>query len=682
MPKIPGLGQAGALTPTVQRMVVQQGGSEAVAAGVRRLGNAIGAVAEDEALLQQKRQHEADNLKVAADSMQLGNDLAVLRQRTQDDLAGGAIASRQDALKRFQDESTQLLSDYNQKAPQRLRQAARLRGDELFQRETLAMGGFLDNHATSEARANDETVAQGLMTQGLASEQELARVKQARSDALDSNANALRYTPEQVATLKQKFNADATFLNLSQKLAEKPDDIKGIRALKTRLADEKQLTDLDPARRIQLEHQATSLENQWEAEQRRIKAESEAKLTASASDMRDFLLNGGDTTKLDASGRQQLNTLLGSQKYGKDARGWLDQNQKVANFNTLPIPAQAAALTAAESARRGTTSVDDFNQQTDVLNAMQRNFNRNLQDYKTDPLTYTTSNLMKQDVTPINWQDTATIPQQLRARREQAEVASQMNGSRVPPVTAADASTIATLANAMPPQQSARFLSLVRQGVGDDNMPLVAQMMGKHADPVFVGASILSGKTTDAGRDAAELALRGRDVIKGKEIKLPEETRMRANFAQATGLSGDGLEYAFQTAQAIYAAKARERGVIEPVNGQPDARLWRDSVAVATGGVYQYNGRNLIAPRYGMKQSDFEDALAAVKPADIARDAGNMKLFVDGQEIGYDKAAKFVQEAPVGNGSRAGTVWVRAGAGMLMKQDGTPFLLTIPPVQR
>lgn len=674
MAQIPGPESLGQLTPQVQRMTVQ-GGSDAIARGAAHLGQRLGQIA-DEAM---QRQEEANRLKTAAQLSQYETDLTVLRRRVQDDLTGGKIASREEAQKRYEEEAQALSNSLYENVPAGLRDAARMKGDEVLTAGSLGFGEFLDLHAVSESRGNHSKVRSSLANSGLADEESLALAKSQFRVATDANARALRYSPEERSGLIADFNADATFQHFNFQMEKRADDIAYIRSVKARLSDTKDLTDLDGVRREQLLHSASAFENAWESEQRRKKAEAEASLANDASEMRDYLLNGGDIAKLNPRDRSRFNTVLGSEKYGGKASGWLQTNRAVSSLNTLPVKDQANALLEAQAAVQNAKSVEDYNKAHDALSALQQNYVRNVNAFQADPFTYTATRLLKEDVQPINWQDTDSLPEQLRARREQAGRASRMNGSRVPPLTAADAAVIAQTVSTMPPQAAAKFLATVRDAVGIESMPLVAQLMSKEGDPVLVGAAVLASKSlTNLGRDSSEVALRGRTIIKNKEVKMPEETGLRATFAADTGMSGQTMEVAFQTAQAIYAAKAREEGVTEPVGGKPDARLWRQSVAMATGGVYDYRGEKLIAPIYGLPQADFEDRMWSLGAKDIERDAGGKKLYVDGQEISYEKAQSYLRHSAFGSGSQEGTVWVRAGSSMILTEDGTPLLLTVP----
>lgn len=673
MAQIPGPDGLGQLRPQARSMVVQ-GGSDAVAQGAQHLASRISQIGEDAA----QRQEEADRLKTAASLSQYETQMQVLRQKVQNDLTGGAIGSREDALKQFQQQAEDMTSSLYDTVPKKLRDAARVKGDQVLAAQSMGMGEFLDQHATQEARGNLGVLRQSLITQGLADENSLTAAKDQYRLAVEANARALRFSPEDSAKQLTDFAGDATFGHFSQQMAERPGDIKYIRQLKARLSDEKQLTDLDQPHRTQLLHTANSLEEQWLAEQRRLKNESEARMATDAEEVRSFLLGGGDITKLPPSDRRRFSAVQSSDKYGGKFKGWLQTNLDVAKLNGLPIKEQQNQILEAEARLQKTNGLEAYNDARDTLAALQQNASRNLQAFKADPLNYTATTLLKEDVKPINWTDSASLPDQLRQRREQASRASKMNGTKVPPVTASDAATIAQITNAMPPQEGAKFLGLVADAIGVESMPQVTALMSNNGDPAIVGAAALAGHVSSEGRPVSALVLRGRDVLKNKEVKMPEETKLRASFAAGTGMSGPPMEMAFQTTLAIYAARAREEGVTEPSSGQPDQRLWRQSVALATGGVYDYKGQKLLAPRYGMSQADFEDRLDQIKPDDIQRDAGGKKLYVNGQEISYDKALSYLRQAPLGNGDREGAVWVRAGSGMIMQEDGSPLMVTVP----
>ncbi|MGE0830697.1 MAG: hypothetical protein AB7O04_15275, partial [Hyphomonadaceae bacterium] len=118
------------------------------------------------------------------------------------------------------------------------------------------------------------------------------------------------------------------------------------------------------------------------------------------------------------------------------------------------------------------------------------------------------------------------------------------------------------------------------------------------------------------GRTIARTLLRGQEVLHGGApgqdgrrtaiIDMPAENELRRVWTERVGSAYEGSpaaqEQAYQAFRAYYAGLAEAAG---DASGAINGDNARRAVAVATGGVAPWNGRNTLLP-WGMTVSEFE----------------------------------------------------------------------------
>jgi hypothetical protein len=82
-------------------------------------------------------------------------------------------------------------------------------------------------------------------------------------------------------------------------------------------------------------------------------------------------------------------------------------------------------------------------------------------------------------------------------------------------------------------------------------------------------------------------------------------------FSPAAGQTYDAM---MQSARASYAAKSLEAG---DQSGELNPDRWTQVVNEVTGGFVEYNGKQVIAPEYGMPQNEFDSVMDTLSMSDI-----------------------------------------------------------------
>jgi hypothetical protein len=226
------------------------------------------------------------------------------------------------------------------------------------------------------------------------------------------------------------------------------------------------------------------------------------------------------------------------------------------------------------------------------------------------------------------------------------------------------------------PDQAAEMLATLRRGFGDDKVFRATMQQIAPDNPVVANAGIFAARGLESTKDraVADLILRGNALLRpdtkedgkpagGKLLPMPKEEDMQRGFASYERNAYAGKEQtrnvAYQTAKAIYAAKASEQG---DYSGDLKSRRWAEAMSMATGKVESHKGSHIVMP-YGMDYGTFKDGL---KTRSIA-------LIASGQlPAGF--TPEKLRDLPLENAGD-GKFFFRVGDGYLAGKDGRPVLI-------
>lgn len=294
-----------------------------------------------------------------------------------------------------------------------------------------------------------------------------------------------------------------------------------------------------------------------------------------------------------------------------------------------------------------------------------------------DPMAYALA-MGSYGVKPIrNLNEPAKLAQELENRAAAAPRMAADYGTAPALLTKDETRALSASLKASPVETQKTYLAAMYQGIGD--MALFKRTMQTIApdSPTVAVAGIYQAKgfRSTENRDVADLILRGQAILApnpkedGKDhpggkalIPMPEEKLMLSEWNSATGDAFKGKEQAadlfHQTAKAIYAARSAEEG---DYSGVISVKRWKSAIALATGGIGDHNGAQIVMP-YGVEIDTFRDRLKASSEALVKTYAPPATTPRDLQRLPLEN---------VGDGRYL----FRRGAGYVVTKDGKPLVL-------
>lgn len=225
-------------------------------------------------------------------------------------------------------------------------------------------------------------------------------------------------------------------------------------------------------------------------------------------------------------------------------------------------------------------------------------------------------------VQPLDLSKPDTLGPNLGARFALNRELMNTQGAPFKPLTPQETTALKTVVTKMDPGTKTAYFGSLAKAAGTDIDGYKA-MMNQLApdDPVMAagGIAAMRGLISDKGRVVADSIFRGQAYLNppkdkdgkpiGKEVPLPKEQDMASDFNSYAGTAFTGKPEArniyFQSARAIYADKVVNAG---NYTGVLDGSLWKESIALATGGIHSHNGQDVVLP-YGTEYGDFKDGI-------------------------------------------------------------------------
>ncbi len=287
--------------------------------------------------------------------------------------------------------------------------------------------------------------------------------------------------------------------------------------------------------------------------------------------------------------------------------------------------------------------------------------------------------------------DLGALGQEMARRASVAPQMARDYGTPVNLLTDGEAKGLTALLRTQPVEQQKKLLGAMAQGV--NNLPLYKAALQAIAPDMptvaLAGLYQASGYRTTQGHDTADLILRGQAILTppdakedgsghagGKAlVKMPEAKLMLSDWNSVTGSAFKGSERAadlyLQTARVVYAAKSAEDG---DYSGVLNAGRWKSAIQIATGGIENHNGSQIVLP-YGKPYSQFRDYVGGAAPQAIKAAGGEFSA--GGAKLAAADFARMLPGAQL-QSVQGGGYWVRAGNGVVMGANGRPYLLQVP----
>lgn len=291
-------------------------------------------------------------------------------------------------------------------------------------------------------------------------------------------------------------------------------------------------------------------------------------------------------------------------------------------FRLADPRSQEQYLTQLEAqARKDPTKFD-----VTVINRFRTIYDNQRRAVKEDPTTFAVRQGLVEPnapaATPLDFTKPETLGPQLQARFDLGRSMQSRYGAPFKPLTEGEQQLLtASLQGAGAAQKRQLFAGLATATAGDREGYKAIMSQLAPDDPVTSIAGILANKdsATAKGGAVADLILQGQQILHpsrkadgtpsaGAKL-LPPDKDLANSFRSYERDAFAGYPSArsayYQTAQAIYAAKAAQAGDYSQVL---DSSRWEESIKLATGGIDKYNGKAIVLP-WGQDYGQFRDGL-------------------------------------------------------------------------
>lgn len=405
----------------------------------------------------------------------------------------------------------------------------------------------------------------------------------------------------------QKFREQATFVDLDRRISAARMDARALGALREELASDAS-NDLAPELRRGLEanilgHEAR-IEHQAEVAMNRRRV----KLGRQENRLRWYVENGHEIPGTELKAFQ-------AEAKGTEFEGVVDQlvgeQRAVAAFSKLTPPQMVEQVKALEKQYGPTPTREQITHLAKVRGFAERSI-KMLNDTPFEYAEQRDGALFER----LDLTNPATWASQLSHRAAVMTEVSRRTGAAPKALAREEAQAITALLRDSKPADQAQILSTLRQGFADDRVYRATMQQIAGDDRVMAAAGIAAARGLESERDRpiADRILRGQALLRqkdgaGSKMKMPSDDELRRVFASrsrdAFANNSEAGHLFFDTARAIYAAKADDAG---DISGVINASRWQESIEEATGGFGQYNGRAIVMP-YRMGAADFKDSL-------------------------------------------------------------------------
>ena len=620
-------------------------GTALAGAGPRLLGRTLGRIAENLEASEAQRQRSA--LADADAAWTAG--LIGLGEKYRDDQDYATLADRYDAdVDRLREAIPQHLEGEARDAFERRAEVDVARGRDSIGRRAHALA--MDaTRATLDASLDTYRRAFLEATDANGREQAAAAATAAITAARERGA----IDREAAGVLARNFLESAAIGRLQML----PTD-QQIAALTSDAVDKSILSAIDPARRAVILRQA---EARRDAALRQAVAQRDAALRGDVRDAVAVLERGRTPAGLPA-----LTGAVKDTPFEAPLREAIEDSGLVAAFLQKSIPEQAAELKAApETTDR--RALDRENRMRRAHGALRKQ----IADGR--GLLAAAELGVFVELAPFDLE-----PETLRRRVIQADLASGHFGVAVAPIMPAESDAVAAQIDAAPADQVTGMLAGLYNGLGREGaMAFVDQVADKRPELALATVAV-----ADRPLLAREIIAGGRLLRDNRDVAPPSEDRQAA-IAAVFG-TGDRSVFTPDTATALRpimdAAAALYAGRKVPTGDfSYDDDAYEGALSEVVGGVFRFNGRNILAPVAGMEEDAFEDAMEALKQPDLIEFGNGAPQFADGRPFTtlMFESRFFGAEAQLVTSGFGRYLVSFPGLGYVITGDGYPYELDL-----
>lgn len=279
---------------------------------------------------------------------------------------------------------------------------------------------------------------------------------------------------------------------------------------------------------------------------------------------------------------------------------------EVTEFAQMSLPQQREALSQLRTGQGGGSSMGAL-----MIDQLEGVHDRHVAMAKEDPLR------LYLEKTQQPQPDIRTMSGMMTARR-MAEQAERETGERTLPVTQAQLTQLQrSFMDANAPRKVSMAGAMV-QGFGPD---MSLRLFGELDKKLGKGIGVAGALIVEGQNDVAEMVVEGIDRL-GRDSSMLPNTILQENLDEllggAYGGPGARADKAIRHAVAgVYLELQRADGEFQDRTDDINNDVLEDAVDLVTGGVLEYEGRLVVAPRRGVTDSQFEDWADSLSPKDF-----------------------------------------------------------------
>lgn len=572
-----------------------------------------------------------------------------------------------DAQKVWQDRSTKLVAD-------------RLQGVNSEHRE-LVSAQLLDTSNSLAGRVRDaatkrtqQNIGGELTALGSELEREAVRDRAGANAKYETSVRSMGpqagMTPAQIETAVQKFKESSANTVAYTALHAARNNGQALNEFENRLASD-EFADLDPQRRAVLASTAagyrTTIEQRAVAAAQRAEIAAQRRERQAGSMFQDIYGLAVEGKKIDPEFAAQAAQAMQGTSYERMLPKVLAAAPEGTAFAMQPLTRQQQALQAwaAEGNASGWTP-----QKKERYDLMQRSYDASVRDFQQDPLPAAVQRGVLQELAPLDVsRGVAGLAQGLAERALQARQVETYTGRATSPFTMDEAKQVAQLLQALPNDQKATAMASIADTIGPRGAGALAAQIDTKDRALALAAGFGPQRAGDGGL-IAERILSGKQAIEDKTVKVDEQALAgwKAQISKRVrgAYSSPELEDAIiDSAYYLYADQQQRRA----------GSSFDKAIEAASGGIVERNGGKIPLP-YGLNERGFNKAVAAITAENLAGQAPDGKVYLNGQAVPLADFVKGLPDARLRHAGQ-GLYTISTGTTSALNSEGRPIMLNI-----
>lgn len=540
-----------------------------------------------------------------------------------------------------------------------------------------SLNGVVQRRKQSETAATIDQFGEQVAREGM--RQGPAWAAEKYGAMVDFSSGAAGWSPEIAAKKKQAFTEGAhyAFFDAAGTGAFTQGNVEGIQSVRDQMsgpAGEK----MDPVKRVTLDHQLFGY-------QQNILAKRATAANKAAEDERkryneavDVFNKGSDLALAGAQFSpdfiKEMTTAAEGTSLAPDVLALIGSQARVAGFATQSATDRTATLESWR-AERATPGVGTDPLGEKLLKAAETIDGKLRQQFEENPWVAAQSAGVIQHAGEIQPGNPGEALAVVSERMKNIRTVEAWGGKKTSPLQPQEVEQVGKLVRTLPVDQAASLLAKLGQAVGDNERVAALSKQIGDKDGNLGLAMMYANNATSQGRYTAELVLRGEQAIRDKIVKPDEmkETGWRAEIAKQVrgAYSNRQIEdAAINAAFLILSARTADS------SRQADVGV-DNAVHLATGGITERNGAKVPLPG-GMREADFDKAIRAVTPQDLAAQAPGGTVFSGLKPIPLADFVASLQNAQLVHAGQ-GLYNVRTGTSVITNGQGQRITIKVKP---